>query len=133
MHNLTVGELAKRSGVSKVTIRYYERCGLLPKAIRTHSGYRVYPETVIKRLRFIVNSKSVGFTLEEISELLKLQTNPSESSQQVRNIAITKIDTIKDKMSALQSMLQELEHLVSLCDGKTEIQHCPILQSLHHE
>jgi len=132
MHYMTVGELAQQVGISKVAIRYYERCGLIPKVVRANSGYRLYPDTVVGRIQFIINAKSVGFTLEEIKELLALQTHPQGTSQQVKSHTLTKLQIIQAKIVSLQKMADTLTHWVALCDGNVPLQDCPILEALYN-
>lgn len=129
MTYLVVGELANKTGVSKVAIRYYERCGLLPKVNR-RKGYRIYPESIIDRIHFIKNAQSVGFTLEEISELLRLQEEKG-TSQQVKSYTMTKLDAIYEKIKSLQCMANTLKRLVTNCDGKVPLTECPILRGLY--
>ncbi|QLH42414.1 MAG: heavy metal-responsive transcriptional regulator [Coxiellaceae bacterium] len=131
MHYLTVGELADQAGVTKVAIRYYERCGLLPKATRLSSGYRAYPEIIINRLRFIKNAKSVGFTLEEIQELIALQEQPNATSQDIKSRTTIKLGIIQEKIQSLQQMANTLEQLVQSCDGQGTLHQCPILETLY--
>jgi len=131
MNYLTVGKLAKIAGISKVTIRYYEHCGLLPKVMRDKSGYRVYSESIMERVQFIKNAKSVGFTLVEISTLLKLQLNKRTTSQQIKSCAMAKLDAIHEKVEALQYMENTLKKLVNACDGKVPLSKCPIIQGLY--
>lgn len=133
MHYLTVGELAKQTGISKVTVRYYERYGLLPKASRKESGYRLYSPAMIGHIRFIKNAKAVGFTLEEIKELLMLQDHQNGTSQQVRTHVLTKLNMIKEKITALQAIAEVLEKLKKSCDGTMSLQQCPILETLRSD
>jgi len=74
---LTIGQVAKRSGIGIETLRYYERKGLVEEPPRTESGYRQYPEDVVARIRFIRRAKELGFKLSEISELLSLRVDPN--------------------------------------------------------
>lgn len=133
MKYLTIGELAKIACLSKVAIRYYERSGLLPQATRRPSGYRVYPETIIPRIRFIKNAKSVGFTLEEIQELLSLQVHENATSQDIRQRTMKKQHAVQEKIAALQKMENALTQLVASCDGKMPLHECPILEALYAE
>ncbi len=133
MAYLTIGELAKAAQISKVAIRYYERCGLLPKAARRASGYRQYPQSVIARIRFIKNAKAVGFSLEEIAELLALQQNPDATSQDIRNRTLAKWKISQEKLLTLQRIVLLLEHMLLMCDGKVPKEQCPILETLAGE
>jgi MerR family copper efflux transcriptional regulator len=126
-----IGELANKSDVSKVAIRYYERCGLLPKAGRNKSGYRIYPDSIISRVHFIKNAQSVGFTLEEIGELLILQERAGTTSQQIKSSTLDKLKTIYEKITSLQQMADTLKKLVTACDGKVPLSDCPILRGLY--
>ena len=128
---LTIGELANKSELTKVAIRYYERCGLLPKALRRTSGYRIYPESIINRLHFIKNAQSVGFTLDEIGELLILQEREETASQQIKSRTMDKLKTIYEKISSLQQIADTLKKLVVACDGKVSSCDCPILRGLY--
>jgi len=131
MRTLTVGQLAQETDVTKVAIRYYERCGLIPKAQRLKSGYRSYPETVIARICFVKNAQSVGFSLDEITELLTLQEPHKGTSQDINSRTLTKLKTIQDKIDALQEMANTLKVLTSACDGKMPLHECPILEALY--
>lgn len=83
MHYYTIGKLAKLVQQTPVTIRYYEKIGLIPASKRSEGGFRLYPETIIRRFYFIQNAKLIGFDLSEIKSLLNLETNQS-SSQQIK-------------------------------------------------
>ena len=91
MERLTIGRLARLGGVNLVTVRYYERTGLLPKPPRTASGYRVFPEDAARRLRFIKHAQELGFSLREIGELLALRMRPATSRAEIRSRATAKI------------------------------------------
>lgn len=130
MIGLTVGRLAKRSGVNIQTIRYYERRGLLPAPPRSDSGYRYYPPEAVGRIRFIKGAQMVGFTLKEIRELLSLRVDPGKSAAEVRRRAEAKIMEIEVKMRALRRMKRALAKLVRACQGRGPAGGCPILDAL---
>ncbi|MCW5590293.1 MAG: heavy metal-responsive transcriptional regulator [Legionellales bacterium] len=130
---LTIGKLAKLTGTTAVTIRFYAKHGLLPKSKRSEGGYRLYPEDVIPRFHFIRNAKSVGFSLEEIKILLDLQKSKNSTSKHVRDTTIGKIEEIKTKIDQLKKMQKALESWVNVCDGKVSIDKCPILENLYKE
>ncbi len=131
---LKIGELARQSGLSVETLRYYERRGLIPPADRLPSGYRVFPASVLKRLAFVQRSKELGFTLDEILELLALQSHPDEESAAVKQRVEERIEEIGRKIADLQRIQQALRGLSSLCDGKGQTGDCPILAFLEqHE
>jgi MerR family mercuric resistance operon transcriptional regulator len=127
---LTIGELARRSGVNLETVRYYERRRLLPKPARSRSGYRQFPPDFVRRIRFIKHAQALGFTLKEINELLGLRVEPGRTCQMVRSRAEAKIADITDKIRSLRSMKKALEQLSAKCSGRGPISECPILQTL---
>ena len=126
MNLLSIGELAKRAKISAVTLRYYEKFGLISSQ-RSEGGHRLYVEDMVARLHFIQNTKSVGFTLDEIQELLKLKENPKQKSHAVRTLTLNKLKDIDEKIDALKKIKTTLKTLASQCDGKMPIDKCPIL------
>jgi MerR family transcriptional regulator, copper efflux regulator len=127
---LTIGRLARESGINLETVRYYERRGLLPRPPRTASGYRMFPPEAARRLRFIKRAQDIGFSLEEIHELLTLRTSPRTRAGEVRKRAEVKIRDIERKIQTLGSMKRALQKLVRSCSGCTPISECPILENL---
>jgi Hg(II)-responsive transcriptional regulator len=123
---MKIGEVAKRSDVGIETIRYYEREGLLAEPERKASGYRQYDESVVKRLKFIRNSKELGFTLAEIKELLALWFDPNTRCQHVRQRAELKIVDIEEKVRSLQKMKRSLKRIISQCETKESVDKCPL-------
>lgn len=130
--SMTIGTLAEMASVGAETIRYYEREGLLPKPARSRSGYRVYPDEAVERVRFIRRAKDLGFTLEEISELLALKVTHGKSCLSVRNRALAKLSDIDGKMSDLRRMRRALSALVERCSGDEGIDDCTILDAIAH-
>lgn len=130
--NLTIGRLSSASGTSVQTIRFYEREGLLELPPRNTSGYRVYGEDALSRLRFIHHAQSLGFTLKEIRELIALQTQPDAGCGDVRRAAEEKLSSIHEKVAALVSMQGELERLVESCAGTGPVAECRLMESLTH-
>ncbi len=129
METLDIGRAAKASGASAKMIRHYEAIGLLPKVARTQANYRVYTANDVHMLRFIRRARDLGFSREEVRELLGLWRNKSRSSAAVKRIAGKHIEDLKDKIAELQSMVQTLEHLTRHCRGD-ERPDCPILEDL---
>src|SRR5436309_5094914 len=101
MERLTTGQLARRGGVNLESIRFYERQGLLPKPPRTFSGYRVFSEDSVRRIRFVKRAQELGFSLREIKELLALRLEPGTSCADVRRRAEAKLSDIDRKISDL--------------------------------
>lgn len=130
--SLTIGTLAERSSVGVETIRFYERQGLLPPPSRTSSGYRAYPPDAVERVQFIRRAKEVGFTLEEIGELLALKVSHGKSCETVRQRALNKVADIDRKVKDLRRMRRALDTLVQRCSGQEGIDDCTILDALSH-
>ena len=126
---MTIGQAAKSSAVSAKMIRHYESIGLLPKAQRTQSGYRLYDETDVHTLRFIQRARSLGFPLETIRTLLALWRNRRRSSAQVKELAERHIHDLERKIAEMQSMVRTLKHLSHNCHGDDRPE-CPILDDL---
>lgn len=130
MNDLTTGQLAKRAQVNVETIRYYERRGLLPEPPRREGGYRQYPEEAVSRLLFIKRAKELGFSLNEIKELLSLRTDPESTRLDFKQQAELKLTRIEEKIGELQRMREALKKLVATCDGRGPMSECPILEAL---
>ena len=130
MAELTIGEVAKRSGVHVETLRYYERRGLVEEPPRSPSNYRAFPEETVRRVRFIKRAQELGFTLEEINDLLSLRAAPKARCGDVRQRAKTKLDDIDEKMRTLRRMKKALAGLVAQCSGRGPVTDCPILEAI---
>lgn len=130
LNSLTIGRLAKLAEVSIDSIRFYERRGLLAEPMRTESNYRVYPREAANRLRFIKKAQNLGFSLNEIQELLELRYDPTASKSDVKEKTAEKIKNIRIKLQDLERMLRILEQLDESCDGHGPIAECPILEAL---
>lgn len=126
---MTIGQAAKSSAVSAKMIRHYESIGLLPKAQRTESGYRLYDEADVHTLRFIQRARSLGFPLETIRTLLALWRNRRRSSAQVKDLAQRHVDELERKIAEMQAMVRSLKHLARHCHGDDRPE-CPILDDL---
>jgi MerR family transcriptional regulator, copper efflux regulator len=133
MKALTIGRLAKQAGVNLETVRFYERRGLMPKAPRSASGYRLFPADATRRLRFIRRAQDLGFSLKEIRELLALRVSPRTTSAEIRKRAEAKIADIDGKIRSLESMNKTLRKLTKSCAGFGSASECPILESLDRE
>ncbi len=130
MKPLTIGQVAKRTGIGVETVRFYEREGLLEEPERRPSGYRQFDESIVTRLRFIRRAKELGFTLNEIKELLSLKLDPTTTCADVKRRAEAKIEDIDDRIFALERMKQALVKLTSACSGRGKTNDCPILDAL---
>jgi len=127
--SLAIGEAAKRSGVSPRMVRHYEGLGLLPGVARTESGYRQYGETDIHSLRFIKRSRDLGFSMDEIAELVGLWHNRRRASASVKRIAQKHLVELEQRIADMQAMQRTLSHLVHCCHGDARPD-CPILDDL---
>jgi MerR family mercuric resistance operon transcriptional regulator len=133
MSTLTIGQVAKEAGVGVETLRYYEREGLVKEPPRRVSGYRQYPEDVVKRIHFIKRAQELGFSLKEIAELLALRVDPQTPSLEVKRRAEAKLADIERKVEELLRMKRALEQITQLCTGQGPISECPILDVLERE
>jgi Cu(I)-responsive transcriptional regulator len=127
--SMNIGEAAKACGVSAKMIRHYESVGLVPQTTRTSSGYRQYTDKEVSTLRFIRQSRDLGFSIEQIRELLGLWQNRRRSSRQVKALAQAHIHELDEKLKELQAMKATLEHLVHCCHGDDRPD-CPIIETL---
>lgn len=133
MSGLRTGEVAKRARVHLETIRYYEQKGLLPKPPRSEAGYRCYPPDAVRRVQFVKRTQELGFSLEEIKELLGLRVRPNATCADIRRRADAKISAIDEKIRDLRSIRQALRRLAASCPGKGPVSACAILGCLDSE
>ena len=127
---MKIGELARRADVAIDTVRYYERQGLIPAPPRSASGYRHYGDADVAKLRFIRRAKALGFTLEEIRELLALSGRREQDMAGMKAAAIQKLAMVEDKLAELERIRSGLQRLVASCPGHGALAHCPILDAL---
>ena len=126
---ITIGEAAKRSGVSAKMLRHYESLGLLPAVARTEAGYRLYSDKDVHTLRFIRRARDLGFSIAEITELLALWQDRRRPSRMVKSLAEAHIAELQRKLDDLVAMKATLEKLVHCCHGDDRPD-CPILEEL---
>ncbi|MGH8111063.1 MAG: heavy metal-responsive transcriptional regulator [Rhodanobacteraceae bacterium] len=131
--HFSIGTVARRAGVGIDTIRYYERRGLLPPVQRRASGYRDYRAETIERLRFIRRAKELGFTLEEIRELLALTTDRERGVEGVKQRAEARLGEVEQRIHELQRVKRGLRQLIDACPGRGPLEYCPILRALGGE
>jgi MerR family copper efflux transcriptional regulator len=130
---MKIGELAQQTGVPIDTVRYYERQGLLPAPARRPSGYRSYQSADVSRLRFVRRAKALGFTLEEIRELLELSGRREDDMGSLKATAQHKLDDVEAKISELTRIRDGLRTLVAACPGHGALGACPILHALDED
>lgn len=126
---LSIGEAARRSGVSIKMVRHYESLGLLPAVTRTNAGYRQYGEREVHTLRFIRRARDLGFSMAEIGELLALWQDRSRASASVKRIALAHIADLDRRMAEMSAMKRSLARLADCCQGDQRPD-CPILDEL---
>ena len=126
---MKIGNVSTRSGVSQRMIRHYEAIGLIPAVPRRDSGYRDYDERDLHTLRFIGRARDLGFSIEEIGQLLALWLDRSRASAEVKALALAKAAELDGKARKLDEMRRSLEHLAASCHGDDRPA-CPILGNL---
>ncbi|MGB4858872.1 MAG: heavy metal-responsive transcriptional regulator [Dokdonella sp.] len=127
---MKIGELAKRCDVKIDTIRYYERQGLLPEPDRQASGYRRYQLSDEARLRFVIRSKTLGFTLDEIRDLLTISDHRDDDMAELKAKAKVKLADVDARLIELTRIRDGLRSLVEACPGEGALAQCPILNAL---
>lgn len=126
---VNIGNAARLSGISTKMIRHYEEIGLMPKAARTHSGYRTYSESDIHTLRFIRQARDLGFSMKLIAQLLSLWQNRRRPSSQVKALALEHIVELDNKIREIKAMKSTLTLLANQCHGDDRPD-CPIIDNL---
>ncbi|RLA23654.1 MAG: MerR family transcriptional regulator [Gammaproteobacteria bacterium] len=124
--SLTIGKLAKQSGVTIETIRYYQRKGLLVEPDKPLSGYRLYSQDAVSRIHFIKRAQKSGFTLKEVSELLSLDNGHCED---VRKMAEQKRDQVAHQIKDLSMLLHALNELVADCKSGSTVNQCALIDA----
>jgi Hg(II)-responsive transcriptional regulator len=129
----TIGQVARSAGIGVETVRFYERRGLLQEPPRRSSGYRSYPADAIKRLRFVRRAKDLGFSLDEIKDLMALRFRPGASCSAVKRVAAAKVSDVEAKVKVLQRIRRVLLDLVDACLDAGPLDACPILKALEDD
>lgn len=126
---MNIGDAASASGVSAKLIRYYESIGLVPRAARTETGYRVYTDTEVHLLRFIKRARGLGFSIKRIQTLVGLWRNKRRASAEVKQVALAHVAELNAKIAELKAMSDALQELADSCHGDQRPD-CPILHDL---
>ncbi|WP_417581170.1 MerR family transcriptional regulator [Pelagibacterium sp.] len=129
MHEFSIGEAARRSGVKVPTIRYYEEIGLLPVPIRTAGNRRLYDQESVRRLFFILHARQLGFEIDSIRAMLGLQDDPEQSCAQVDAIASGRIAEIEMRIERLTALKAELSDMLDAC-RQGRIAQCHVIETL---
>lgn len=128
-----IGQVADRAGVNVQTVRYYERRGLLPPAPRSGAGYRQYEPDTVRRLRFIKRAQELGFSLDEVADLLELSVGHGDPCSAVEAKAKEKITAVQRKIAELERIQAVLTELAQACDLTGPTDECPILHALSED
>lgn len=129
-NTFTAGRLAKAAAVNIQTVRFYDREGILKPISRTASGYRIYNGEGLKRLKFIIQAKELGFSLNEIRDLLSMRIRSAQACDRVRKKAQDKLSDIQNRIAQLRKLEQTLEGLVRDCKSRLISDRCPILEKM---
>lgn len=129
MKGIAIGALARATGTKTVTIRYYERIGLLPRPSRTAANYRSYGHSELARLSFIRRARALGFSIDQVSALLELSDCREKSCTSVDALAQAHLASIDSKIADLRALRRELADLIRQCRLGT-IADCRILEAL---
>ncbi len=127
MISLTTGQLARKARVNVETIRYYERRGLVPAPPRRDSGYRQFSTDAVQRIRFIKRAQQLGFSLDEIEELLALRADGGSPCAEVRKQAEVKVADVEERIRSLKRIRNALRELIAACAEYGSTGECPIL------
>jgi Cu(I)-responsive transcriptional regulator len=126
---MNISAASKAAGLPVKTVRYYGDIGLVQAPSRTEAGYRIYNDVAVRKLVFVRRSRAFGFSIEECRELLALYQDRDRTSSEVKRIAAKRLKEIEVKQRELQSLHDELAHLVKSCRGDN-MPDCPIIDYL---
>jgi len=131
---MKIGELAKQSGLSAHTLRFYEKSGLLKASGRSESNYRIYTPTDLSTAKFVKRARDIGFSMEEVSTFLSIRSDlPAHICADAKQLADQKINEVTQKIEELQQVLQALHRLSDACCGGNEsAEYCTIIDALEH-
>ncbi|MEE2951488.1 MAG: helix-turn-helix domain-containing protein [Pseudomonadota bacterium] len=130
LDEMKIGDLARETETKVVTIRYYEKVGLLPLPPRSSGNYRTYDREALERLRFIRRCRDLGFSVDQIRELLDLSSHEERACADVDAITMTHLAEVERKIADLQALAHELRHIASRCSGGGTISNCRILDAI---
>ena len=127
---MSIGDLAKATGVKVVTIRYYEQIGVLPAVKRTSGNYRNYGTDHVRRLRFVRRCRDLGFSLDQVRDLLRLSVENGPSCAEVCDMAERQRKAVEDKIRDLKRLASELRRITASCNGRRAMAECRIIEAL---
>lgn len=123
------GDLARLTGCNLETIRYYETIGVMPEPPRSSKNYRVYDDTHVTRLRFVMRARELGFTLDEVRDLLAMVDGGQQTCGEVQALATAHLATVRAKIADLRRIEQVLSSTVAQCTGD-DVPECPVIDAL---
>ena len=132
---LLIGLAAKQTGLTVDTIRFYQKSGLLKPPARTTAGYRLFTEAEISDLQFIARAQDLGFSLEEIKELISLRDENGQACREVRGLIKRKLERVREKISTLKELEAELARGLRSCDREltrpaASLCGCPVIEQI---
>ena len=128
MNECQIGQLSRLADLSRDTLRYYEKIGLLPEIARNSAGVRMYTDRDASRLRFIKRAQRMNFSLAEIGQLLEMRDNPQNAQNEVRALTQQKLRRVEAQLLELTTLRNEMQLLVNLCRGAKNV--CPIIEEI---
>jgi Cu(I)-responsive transcriptional regulator len=126
---LTIGGVAKRTGIKVPTIRYYEQIGLLPPPGRSETNRRCYRESEVQRLSFIRHARDLGFEIDTIRKLLALQDEPERCCDEIDAVAREHLAAIEEKIARLTGLRREMKRILASCSGG-RVAECRVIESI---
>jgi|TARA_R110002073_G_scaffold284676_2_gene448856 MerR family mercuric resistance operon transcriptional regulator len=123
------GDLARLTGCNLETIRYYETIGVMPEPPRSSKNYRVYDDTHVTRLRFVMRARELGFTLDEVRDLLAMVDGGQQTCGEVQALATAHLATVRAKIADLRRIEHVLSSTVAQCTGD-DVPECPVIDAL---
>jgi Cu(I)-responsive transcriptional regulator len=126
---MKIGELARLTATNVETVRYYERIGMLAPPARTGANYRSYAPDHIARLSFIRRARTLGFTLDDVRELLALSADAGQSCEAIDEMAVRHRDAIERKIADLTALREQLDGVIDAC-GQGQVAECRIIEAL---
>lgn len=126
---MLIGALSKRTGCNIETIRFYERIGIMPNPARTQGGHRVYTQDHLKRLTFVRRSRELGFTLDQVRNLLSLVDSDDYTCDEVKEMTLEHMGDVRHKIADLRKLERVLNDMVSQCD-RGAVPDCPVVDAL---
>ena len=129
MDVLSIGKLSKQSGVNIETIRYYEKIGVMPAPGRSAGGFRIYEPDHLKRLSFVRRGRQLGFSLDEIRNLLRLVDGHGHTCAEVHALMLSHLAEIRRKIRDLRRLQRAMAEMAARCSGES-VPECPIVDAL---